>query len=48
MAFTKEPYLHILRLPLAQAIALDEEVLGVGETADEYANECQQHYGGFT
>ena len=28
LAFTKEPYLHTLRMPLAEAVALDEAELG--------------------
>ena len=45
LAFAKEPYLHSLRLPLAEAVALDEEALGAGGQADGFGNECEGHCG---
>ena len=34
LAFAKEPYLHMLRMPLAQALTLDEAVLGSDGQSD--------------
>ena len=45
LAFAKEPYLHSLRMPLAEAVALDEAVLGAGGQGDEFGNECEGHCG---
>ena len=45
LAFAKEPYLHSLRLPLAQAVALDEAELGDGGQSDGFGNECEGHCG---
>ena len=43
LAFAKEPYLHSLRMPLAQEVALDEAGPGPGGQADGFGNECQGH-----
>ena len=45
LAFTKEPYLHPLRLPLGEAVALDETRLRDGLRQDGYGNECEGHCG---
>ena len=45
LAFAKEPYLHSLRMPLAEAVAFDEAVLGAGGQKDEFGNECEGHCG---
>ena len=48
LAFAKEPYLHPLRLPLDEAVALDEGELGAGGqgyppdgAAGGFSNECE-------
>ncbi len=45
LAFAKEPYLHPLRLPLGEAVALDEPRLRDGLHQDGYGNECEGHCG---
>ena len=45
LALDKTPYLHMLRMPLAEAVALDEAVLGAGGQADGFGNECEGHCG---
>ena len=45
LAFAKEPYLHSLRMPLAEAVALDERELGATVQADGFGNECEGHCG---
>ena len=45
LAFAKEPYLHSLRMPLAEAVALDEEALGADGQRDGFGNECEGHCG---
>ncbi len=45
LAFAKEPYLHPLRVPLAQAVSLDETRLRDGLRQDGYGNECEGHCG---
>ena len=45
LAFAKEPYLHSLRMPLAEAVALDEEALGTDGLRDGFGNECEGHCG---
>ena len=45
LALDKTPYLHTLRMPLAQAVALDEAALGAGGQADGFGNECEGHCG---
>ena len=34
-----------LRMPLAEAVALDEAILGAGGQADGFGNECEGHCG---
>ena len=43
LAFTKEPYLHPRRVPLAQAVSLDEAELGTDGQSDGFGNECEGH-----
>ena len=45
LAFAKEPYLHSLRLPLAEAVSRDEAGLGNEAHADGFGNECEGHCG---
>ena len=45
LAFAKEPYLHSLRMPLAEAVALDEAALGADGQRDGFGNECEGHCG---
>ena len=45
LALDKTPYLHMLRMPLAEAVDLDEAVLGAGGQADGFGNECEGHCG---
>ena len=45
LAFAKEPYLHTLRMPLAEAVALDEAKLGTDGQRDGFGNECEGHCG---
>ena len=45
LAFAKEPYLHSTRLPLAQAVALDEAEPGEGGLTDGFGNECEGRCG---
>ena len=45
LAFAKEPYLHSLRTPLAQAVALDEAESRADAHADGFGNECERHCG---
>ena len=45
LAFAKEPYLHSLRMPLAEAVALDEAQLAAGGQEDGFGNECEGHCG---
>ena len=45
LAFAKEPYLHSLRIPLAQAVALDEADMGADGLRDGFGNECEGHCG---
>ena len=45
LAFAKEPYLHSLRMPLDEAVSLDEEKLGGNGQADGFGNECEGHCG---
>ena len=40
LAFAKEPYLHPLRIPLAEAVSLDEEQVGPDQRRDGFGNEC--------
>ena len=45
LALRKTPYLHMLRMPLAEAVALDEEELGRDGQRDGFGNECEGHCG---
>ena len=45
LALDKTPYLHMLRVPLAQAVALDEAELGADGQRDGFGNECEGHCG---
>ena len=45
LALRKTPYLHMLRMPLAEAVALDEEVFGRDGQRDGFGNECEGHCG---
>ena len=45
LAFAKEPYLHSLRMPLAQAVMLDETETGTDGQSDGFGNECEGHCG---
>ena len=45
LAFAKEPYLHPLRMPLAQAVRQDEAELGTDGQSDGFGNECEGHCG---
>ena len=45
LAYAKEPHLHSLRMPLAEAVALDEAQLGADGQRDGFGNECEGHYG---
>ena len=45
LAFAKEPYLHQLRIPLAEAVALDEVELRADGHADAFGNECHGYCG---
>ena len=45
LAFAKEPYLHPLRMPLAQAVMLDEAEMGADGQRDGFGNECEGHCG---
>ncbi len=45
LAFAKEPYLHSLRMPLDEAVALDEAKLGGEGQRDRFGNECEGHCG---
>ena len=45
LALDKTPYLHMLRMPLAEAVTLDEAALGTGGQAHGFGNECEGHCG---
>ena len=45
LAFAKEPYLHSIRMPLAEAVTLDEAKLGADGQRDAFGNECEGHCG---
>ena len=45
LALDKTPYLHSLRMPLAQAVALDEAEMGTDGQRDGFGNECEGHCG---
>ena len=41
LAYVKEPYLHSLRMPLAQAVALDEAGMGTDGQRDGFGNDVR-------
>ncbi len=45
LAFAKEPYLHPRRVPLAQAVNLDEAGLRAARDPDGFGNECEGYCG---
>ena len=45
LAYVKEPYLHSLRMPLAEAVALDEVELGDDRQRNGFGNKCEGHCG---
>ena len=45
LAFAKEPYLHPRRIPLAEAVRLDQAELGTGTERDGFVNKCEGHCG---
>ena len=45
LAFAKEPYLHPRRIPLAEAVRLDQAELGTEMDRDGFVNECEGHCG---
>ena len=45
LALQKTPYLHTARMPLAEAVAHDEAVLGAAGQSDGFGNECEGHCG---
>ena len=45
LAFAKEPYLHPRRIPLAEAVRLDQAEMDSGADRDAFVNECEGHCG---
>ncbi len=45
LAYAKEPYLHSRRIPLAEAVRLDQEEMDSGMDRDGFVNECEGHCG---
>ena len=45
LALDKTPYLHTMRMPLAEAVALDQVGLGADGQRDGFGNECEGHCG---
>ena len=45
LAFAREPYLHPRRVPLAEAMRLDQAEMGAGRSRDGFVNECEGHCG---
>ena len=45
LALDKTPYLHMLRMPLDQAVSLDEAELGANGQRHGFGNECEGHCG---
>ena len=45
LAPDKTPYLHMLRMPLAEAVALDGAQMGADGQRDGFGNECEGHCG---
>ena len=45
LALQKTPYLHMLQMPLAQAVALDEAEQGADGQRGGFGNKCEGHCG---
>ena len=45
LVLDKTPYLHVLRMPPAQATALDEVGMGAGVQEDGFGSECEGQCG---
>ena len=45
LALDKTPYLHTLRMPLAEAVTLDEAEMAADGHRDGFGNECEGHCG---
>ena len=45
LAFAKAPYLHPRRIPLAEAVSLDQAQSGLAQHRDGFGNECEGHCG---
>ena len=45
LAFAKEAYLHPLRMPLADAVMLNQAEPGADGQSDGFGNECEEHCG---
>ena len=45
LAFAKEPYLHPRRIPLADAVRLDQAETNAGLERDGFVNDCEGHCG---
>lgn len=45
LAFAKEPYLHPRRIPLAEAVRLDQAEMDTALERDGFVNECEGHCG---
>ena len=45
LAFAKEPYMHPRRIPLAEAVRLDQAETGADLNRDGFVNECEGHCG---
>ena len=45
LTFAKEPYLHPRRIPLAEAVRLDQAEMAAGLERDGFVNECEGHCG---
>ena len=45
LAFAREPYLHPRRIPLAEAVRLDQAEMTAGLDKDGFVNECEGHCG---
>ena len=45
VASAREPYLHPRRIPLAEAVGLDQAEMAAGLERDGFVNECEGHCG---
>ena len=45
LALDKTPFLNRQRMPLAEAVAVDEAEIGADEQVDGFGNECEGHCG---